>query len=54
MVPDRLLYRTDCDARSCLLSCTGPASCQTVLQAVISGELQAGGSSIYLCLTGIL
>jgi hypothetical protein len=33
MVPDRLLlYCTYCVARSCLYSCTGPASCQTELQ----------------------
>jgi hypothetical protein len=40
-----LWYRTDC--AGCPFSCNGPARCP----AVKSGELQAAGNSICLCLT---
>ncbi len=54
MVPDRLLYHTDCDARSCLLLYVRAGQLPDIA-SVITGELlQAGGSSIYLCLTGVL
>jgi hypothetical protein len=53
MVPDRLWYRTDRPVRCCPLSCPGSASCPAI-SSVISGELQARGNSICLCLTGVL
>ena len=57
MVPDRLWYRTNCGTR---LFCLGlsifmyrPGQLPG-RSSVISGELQAGGKSICLCLTGVL
>ncbi len=53
MVPDRLFYRTDCDVQglSVLMYWPGQLPARA---SIISGELQAGGNSICLCLTGVL
>ncbi len=53
MEPYRLWYCADCVVRSCPYSCTNLASCRADL-LFLSGELQAGGSSSCLCLTGVL
>jgi hypothetical protein len=51
-------YWTDCDTAQtvllgvCPFSYIGPASCLEDLQ--LYGKLQAGGTSICLCLTGVL
>jgi hypothetical protein len=42
-----------CYFRGCPFSCTGPGQLPD-RASVISGDLQAGGNSICLCLTGVL